>query len=72
MQKKIKMSKEDFQSWKLFRISTSNKIQVKEFKTLCQLHSKYFQHQYYEPCTCSKKTINDWIAQLNAIHDNGY
>ena len=36
------------------------------------LHSRLFKHQFYTPCTCSAKTWNQWIAQLNDIYDNGY
>tara|TARA_B100000900_G_scaffold350883_1_gene317679 strand:+ start:24077 stop:24292 length:216 start_codon:yes stop_codon:yes gene_type:complete len=39
---------------------------------LAQLHSKYFNHQYYIPCTCSSKTWQEWIDQLNVIHKNGF
>jgi len=66
-----KMNKEDFDAWAVFRSNVSNKIQPKEYKLLCTLHAKYFKHTYYEPCTCSAKTINTWISQLNGIHDNG-
>jgi hypothetical protein len=36
------------------------------------LHSEYYKHKFYEPCTCSPKTINKWIKELNVIWDNGY
>lgn len=68
----LKMSKEHYDAWTEFRKNTSNKIQVEEYKLLCTLHSVYFKHQYYEPCTCSTKTINTWVSQLNVVHDNGY
>jgi len=67
-----KMNKEDYDAWSEFRKNTSNKIEVPEYKLLCSLHAKYFKHQYFEPCTCSSKTINTWVSQLNGVHDNGY
>jgi len=36
-----------------------------DFKLMCQLHSKYFNHKYYEPCTCNKRILRDWIQQLD-------
>ena len=66
------MNKTDWIMWDNFRKANSNKISAEEYKMLCTLHSIYFKHQYYEPCTCSKKTINSWISQLNEIHENGF
>lgn len=67
-----RMNKKDWDDWSVFRQNTSNTIEAKEYKLLCRLHSVYFKHTYYEPCSCSKKTINTWIAQLNGVHDNGH
>jgi hypothetical protein len=41
-------------------------------KLLAGLHAKYFDHQYYMPCTCSSRTWQEWIDQLNEIHKNGF
>lgn len=53
-------------------IRKNRKLDVQAVKLIAGLHSKYFKHQYYEPCTCSKSTWQQWIAQLNSIWDNGY
>ena len=36
-----------------------------DFKIMCKLHSKYFNHKYNEPCTCNKRRLRQWIEQLN-------
>ena len=38
---------------------------VKDFKTMCRLHSKYFNHKYQEICTCNKNRLRQWIQELN-------
>lgn len=71
MDKNVKMSKEDFISWSLFRESGSTRLEKDEIDILVNLHSKYLKHKLYYPCTCNPKTYNKWISQLNKIHDNG-
>jgi len=39
---------------------------------IARLHAKYYKHQYYKPCSCSGKTWQQWISQLNDLYDNGY
>lgn len=39
---------------------------------IAALHSKYFGHQFFKPCSCSGKTWQQWISQLNDIWENGY
>lgn len=36
-----------------------------DFKIMCKLHSKYFNHKYSEPCTCNKRRLRQWIEELN-------
>jgi hypothetical protein len=36
---------------------------------LCRLHSKYYNHKYYEPCSCSPKRLLQWIADIDKIYD---
>lgn len=40
-------------------------------KFIAGLHSKYFNHTFYLPCSCNPKTWQEWIDQLNVIHRNG-
>jgi len=61
----------DYKDWELFRQGTKDVISSTEFNLVSQLHSKYYKHNFYKPCTCSPKTINKWIKDLNIIWDNG-
>jgi hypothetical protein len=61
----------DFKLWTVFRMGTKQHISAKEFELVCKLHAKYYKHRFYKPCTCSPKTVNRWIKDLNVIWDNG-
>jgi hypothetical protein len=67
----LKMSKLHYEEWTKFLDSNSNKLNKQEQELLARLHSIYFKHSYYLPCTCSSKTYNNWIQQLNVIYKNG-
>tara|TARA_R110000796_G_scaffold170639_2_gene287571 strand:+ start:464 stop:685 length:222 start_codon:yes stop_codon:yes gene_type:complete len=69
----VTYEKADYKDWEKFRLgSDKNTISAEEFTLVCDLHSKYYKHTFYKPCTCSPKTINKWIKDLNIIWDNGY
>ncbi len=55
--------------WDKLRHNFKNKLTNEQYKLVCELHAKYYKHTYYEPCTCSPKTIKTWIAQLNDIYE---
>lgn len=46
-----------------------------DLKIVYNLHSKYLQHTYNEPCDCKGTVkiniINKWIDELKTIHSNG-
>jgi imidazoleglycerol phosphate synthase glutamine amidotransferase subunit HisH len=65
------MSKVDHMSWSVFLSNESDTLMKEEQELLARLHAKYFKHSYYLPCTCSPKTYNTWIEQLNVIYNNG-
>jgi len=68
----VTYEKADYKDWEKFRLdSNNNTISAEEFTLVCELHSKYYKHTFYKPCTCSPKTINKWIKDLNIIWDNG-
>lgn len=48
-----------------------NTITPQEFQLVCDLHAKYYEHNFYKPCTCNPKTINRWIKDLNIIYERG-
>ena len=33
-----------------------------DFKIMCELHAKHFEHKYKEICTCSKRTIRQTLV----------
>lgn len=67
----VKFSKYDFKDWEKFRLSEKTTISREEFKMVCKFHATYYNHKYFEPCTCNPKLINKWIKELNIIWDNG-
>jgi hypothetical protein len=67
----VKFNKYDFKDWEIFRLSKKSTISREEFTMVCKLHSTYYKHKYYEPCTCNPKLINKWIQELNVVWDNG-
>ena len=67
----VKFNKLDYAKWENFRMGTKQHLSAQEFELVCQLHSIYYKHNYYKPCTCSPKTIKQWIKDLNVIWNNG-
>tara|TARA_R100000935_G_C2740002_1_gene125483 strand:- start:42 stop:254 length:213 start_codon:yes stop_codon:yes gene_type:complete len=67
----VKFEKLDKKDWEKFRLGTKQVITNAEYKMVCQLHSKYYQHKYNEPCTCNPRQIVRWIKDLNIVWDNG-
>lgn len=63
------MEAQDQTSWEKFREKKRNSITQGELETISRLHAKYFKHSFYKPCTCSPKTINKWIADLNMYYE---
>jgi len=66
----VTFDKEDYEKWKAFRMVKQSYISRTEFEMVAKLHAKYHKHSFYLPCTCSPKTIKQWIADLNKIWDN--
>lgn len=56
---------EDKIIWQGVKQRTTSKMSNEDFKVMCKLHSKYFNHKYSEPCTCNKKMLRNWIQQLD-------
>ena len=68
----VTYEKADYKDWEKFRLgSDKNTISAEEFTLVCDLHSKYYNHKFEEPCRCSPKTIKRWIKDLNLIWENG-
>ena len=56
---------EDIRLWQEVRLRITTTIVNADYKILCQLHAKYFNHKYKEPCTCNKQNIRNWIKDLD-------
>ena len=67
----VKFKKLDYAKWETFRLGTKSYLDPAEFELVCKLHAEYYKHNYYKPCTCSPRTIKQWIKDLNVIWDNG-
>lgn len=67
----VTFEEQDYEKWKAFRMVKKSVITHEELKLVSDLHSRYYKHKYYVPCTCSPKEIKRWIKDLNKIWDNG-
>jgi len=46
---------EDKIIWNGVKQRMTSVMSNEDFKIMCKLHSKYFNHKYSEPCTCKKE-----------------
>jgi hypothetical protein len=53
-------------------VREKKKLDADTQEVIAYLHAKYFKHSFYKPCTCSGKTWQMWVAQLNDIYERGY
>lgn len=67
----IKLEKDDYKKWTQFRMGEKSVISRKEFEMVCDLYRTYYKNNLPNPCTCNPKQINQWIADLNKIWENG-
>ena len=67
----VKFKQDDYAKWENFRMGTKQHLSAQEFELVCKLHADYYKHKFYRPCTCSAKTIKQWIKDLNVIWNNG-
>jgi|5_EtaG_2_1085323.scaffolds.fasta_scaffold129855_3 rRNA maturation endonuclease Nob1 len=66
------MEKIDKDKWKKFKQEHTQKLKLEEYKLVCDLHSRYFNHKYYEPCLSCGGNIQKfkgWIADIDNIYD---
>jgi len=59
-----KKESEDTIIWRGVKDRTTSRLLNADWKTLCSLHSKYFNHKYQEIC-CDKPKLIKWIADLD-------
>jgi len=62
------MTGEDRKRWKEFRDGMTNTVSKDEVTMISELHAKYFNHRYKRICTCSPKTVQKWVNDLNELY----
>jgi hypothetical protein len=70
MERHRTMVKEDKLDWYKFQSEVKHSLNRNQFELVCQLHSKYFNHKFYKPCTCNPKVIKQWIAQIDDLYES--
>ena len=65
-----RLTQEDLTRWIEFKASVTTKLTQPQYKLLCKLHAKYYNHTYYEPCSCRPKELKRWIADIDRIYNN--
>jgi len=63
------MEKIDKDKWKQFKAEVKSKLTQDQYKLLCELHSRYYNHKYHEPCSCNPARLVQWIADIDKIYD---
>jgi len=65
------MVKEDRILWEAFlNRKKQNEIDRQQIELIARLHSELYKHKYNEPCTCSNKIWNQWIAEINKVYES--
>ena len=44
-----------------------HELNREQIKLVAELHAKYYNHKYDEPCTCNGSIYRRWIADLNKL-----
>jgi len=63
------MELKDKEIWIDFKANVSNKLPPEYKKILCNLHAKYYNHKYHEPCSCNGKIYRMWIEDMDRIYN---
>jgi len=66
------LTKVEYDAYSVVR--NKKKLDAHAQEVIASLHSKYFKHSFYKPCSCagSVKTWQQWISQLNDLYEQGY
>lgn len=62
--------KEEYEQYS--QVREKKKLDADTQEVIATLHAKYFKHSFYKPCSCSGKTWQEWVAQLNHIYERGH
>lgn len=67
------MEKLTEEEWFLYRsIKEGRQLTGSAQKLIASIHARIFKHSFYLPCTCSGKTWQQWISQINTIYERGH
>lgn len=66
----VTMEQQDKDLWVDFKANVTNRLTPEYRKILCELHAKYYNHKYSEPCTCNGRLYKTWIADIDKIYVN--
>lgn len=60
---------EDQEAWIDFKANVTTKLTKDQYRLLCTLHARYFNHKYHEPCSCKPKILVMWIKDIDNIYN---
>jgi len=64
------MEQVDKKDWQRFKEEYTQKLTLQQYKLVCKLHSKYFNHKYTEPClSCNTQKFLQWIDEIDKLYD---
>jgi len=62
------MVEEDKERWLEFtNRPKQHELNKSQIELVAELHAKYYNHKYDEPCTCNGSIYRRWIADLNKL-----
>ena len=64
------MEELDRKDWYQFRSKNSDRVSREEVEMISELHAKYYNHKFKVPCSCSPKTLQKWIDDLNVVYES--
>jgi hypothetical protein len=64
------MERIDLNWWKDFRSDNKQYLTNDEYRIICELHAKCFNHKLKYVCKCSPKSIQKYIDELNEYYLN--
>jgi hypothetical protein len=67
-----RLNKKEFDQWTKFKSIKNSQINKQEQELIASLHSKYYFHTFYLPCSCTPRQWNQWIKDINTLYDDGY
>ena len=70
MSNKIDLDKYEYEWWHEFREKNSDRLSREEVKKISLIHARLFNHKLYTPCSCSPRTIQGWINDINNVYKN--